>query len=165
MKALMFSVSVPQWLALKVLGRASRRLFYSGPLATVRLTDVPIPQLPNDDWVKIQTLVTGFCASDLNLLFLRDSPSASPFTPARLRGAPPGAPASGITGVGAAFLQPTSASTTATNTNSTTLVFIACLHRLGPESDINSPVASLLHTCYSCLKATIGSNCAALVAG
>jgi hypothetical protein len=30
MRALTFSVSVPQWLALKALGRFNRRLFYSG---------------------------------------------------------------------------------------------------------------------------------------
>ena len=80
MEALRFSVNVPQWLALKVLGRANKRLFYSGPLATVKLEDIPEPGLPGPDWVKVKTLRCGFCASDLNLLFLKDSPTASPFT-------------------------------------------------------------------------------------
>ncbi|MBW1683045.1 MAG: alcohol dehydrogenase catalytic domain-containing protein [Deltaproteobacteria bacterium] len=79
MKALVFFVSVPQWLALQVLGRVQRRLFYSGPLATVRLVDIPEPELPSPEWVGIKTLMTGFCASDLNLLMLKDSPTASPF--------------------------------------------------------------------------------------
>gem|GEM_PF-5806382 len=47
MKALVFFVSVPQWPALQVLGRVQRRLFYSGPLATVRLVDIPEPELPS----------------------------------------------------------------------------------------------------------------------
>ncbi len=80
MKALTFSASVPQWLALKALGPLNRRLFYSGPLATVKLIDVPEPELPSPEWVKVKTLMTGFCASDLSLLLLKDSPTASPFT-------------------------------------------------------------------------------------
>lgn len=80
MKALQFSVSVPQWLALKLVGRISRQAFYSGPLATAKLVDLPEPRLPSPEWVRIKTLVCGFCASDLNLITLHDSPTASPFT-------------------------------------------------------------------------------------
>ncbi|MCP4566984.1 MAG: alcohol dehydrogenase catalytic domain-containing protein, partial [FCB group bacterium] len=80
MKALVFSASIPQWLTLKALGPLNRRLFYSGPLATVKLVDMPEPELPSPQWVKVKTLMTGFCASDLSLLLLRDSPTASPFT-------------------------------------------------------------------------------------
>jgi threonine dehydrogenase-like Zn-dependent dehydrogenase len=80
MKSLQFSVSVPQYLALTLLGALNRRLFYSGPLATVRLVDVPEPALPSPDWVKIKTLICGFCGSDLNLILLRESPTASPFS-------------------------------------------------------------------------------------
>jgi (R,R)-butanediol dehydrogenase/meso-butanediol dehydrogenase/diacetyl reductase len=36
--------------------------------------------LPNKDWVKIKTRLCGFCGSDLNLLMVKDSPMASPFT-------------------------------------------------------------------------------------
>jgi len=80
MKALQFSVNVPQWLALKALGPLNRRLFYQGPLATIKLAERPEPELPSPRWVKVKTLMCGFCASDLNLIFLKDSPTASPFT-------------------------------------------------------------------------------------
>ena len=80
MKALQFSVSVPQFAALKVLAGVSKRLYYYGPLATVRLADVPEPTLPSADWVKIRTLICGFCGTDINLILLRDSPTATPFT-------------------------------------------------------------------------------------
>jgi len=80
MKALTFSASVPQWLALKALGAVYGPLFYSGPLATVRLVDIPEPQIPSPEWVKVRSLMTGFCSSDLNLILLKDSPTASPFT-------------------------------------------------------------------------------------
>jgi threonine dehydrogenase-like Zn-dependent dehydrogenase len=80
MKALQFSVTVPQFVALKALGSISRRFYYAGPLATVKLADIPEPALPSSDWVVIKTSVCGFCGSDINLILLKDSPSASPFT-------------------------------------------------------------------------------------
>jgi threonine dehydrogenase-like Zn-dependent dehydrogenase len=80
MKALQFSVSVPQWLALKAMGTVTRKVFYQGPLAAAKLVDIPVPKLPGDQWVRIETLLCGFCASDLNLIFLKESPTASPFT-------------------------------------------------------------------------------------
>ncbi|HDP26442.1 MAG TPA: alcohol dehydrogenase [Deltaproteobacteria bacterium] len=80
MKAVQFSVSIPQWLALKTLGHLNRKLFYEGPLATVKLLDIPEPRLPSDEWVRIRTRACGMCGSDVNLIFLKDSPSASPFT-------------------------------------------------------------------------------------
>ena len=79
MKALRFSVSVPQYIALKLLGNV-RRLYYTGPLATIRLAEIPEPVLPSVDWVKIKTLLCGLCGTDMNLIFLRDSPTATPFT-------------------------------------------------------------------------------------
>jgi (R,R)-butanediol dehydrogenase / meso-butanediol dehydrogenase / diacetyl reductase len=80
MKALRFNVNVPLFIALKFLGAANKKLYYQGRLATVKLVDIPEPVLPGPDWVKIKTHVCGFCASDLNLIFLKDSPTASPFS-------------------------------------------------------------------------------------
>ena len=80
MKALQFSFTVPQFVALNVLGRISRRFYYEGPLATIRLVEVPEPALPSPDWVKIKTLMCGLCGSDVSLIFLKDSPTWSPFT-------------------------------------------------------------------------------------
>ena len=68
MKALQFSVSVPQWIALKALGLINRKVYYKGPLAAIKLVDIAEPQLPSEEWVKIETLMCGFCASDLNLI-------------------------------------------------------------------------------------------------
>jgi threonine dehydrogenase-like Zn-dependent dehydrogenase len=80
MKALTFNTSVSRYLTLKTLGTLSKRLYYNGPLASVKLAEYPEPGAPDPGWVKIATEMCGFCASDLNLIFLRDSPSASPFT-------------------------------------------------------------------------------------
>lgn len=80
MKALMFNITVPNYLALQVIGKMDKKFFYEGPFSTVRLSDAPEPMLPNQDWVKIRVKLCGFCGSDLNLLQVKDSPMASPFT-------------------------------------------------------------------------------------
>ena len=80
MKALQFSASAAKFLVLKPLGALFPSLFYKGPLATVKFVDIPEPALPGPDWVKLRTLMCGFCGSDQSLIFLKDSPTASPFT-------------------------------------------------------------------------------------
>lgn len=80
MKALQFSVSTAKFIVLKPLGALFPFLFYKGPLATIKYVEIPEPKLPGPDWVKLKTLMCGFCGSDQSLIFLKDSPTASPFT-------------------------------------------------------------------------------------
>lgn len=81
MKALQFNVGTLQFITAKSLTPfLGNRVFLKGPLKTVRLAEVPEPQLPSQEWVKIRTIYCGFCGSDLNLMLLHDSPTASPFT-------------------------------------------------------------------------------------
>ncbi len=80
MKALIFNINVPKYLALQLLGRINRKYFFDGPFATVKMDDVPEPGLPGQDWVKLKTRLCGFCGSDLNLIQVKDSPMAEPFT-------------------------------------------------------------------------------------
>lgn len=81
MKALQFNVNVPQFVAAKTLRTLfGKQVFYKGPVKTISLADIPEPNLPTPDWVKIKTIYCGFCGSDLNLILLHDSPTASPFT-------------------------------------------------------------------------------------
>ena len=51
----------------------------------LRYRDVPEPQLPGPEWVKIKTRYGGICGSDINAVFLNDSPTLTalisfPFT-------------------------------------------------------------------------------------
>ncbi len=80
MQALRFSASAPQYALLKAMARFSLRPLYQGPSATIRLADMPEPSLPSPQWVKIRTAFCGFCGSDLNLILLRESLTAMPFT-------------------------------------------------------------------------------------
>jgi threonine dehydrogenase-like Zn-dependent dehydrogenase len=81
MKALQFSVNIPKFILAKILKPVlGDRVFYKGPVKTVRLVDIPEPSLFSPEWVRIRTRYCGFCGSDLNLIRLHDSPRASPFT-------------------------------------------------------------------------------------
>lgn len=80
MKALVFDLSMARALCLRVFGAVKPSLYYRGPLSMLSLVDAPEPALPGPDWVRIRTRMCGFCGSDMNLMFLKDSPMASPFT-------------------------------------------------------------------------------------
>lgn len=80
MKALALTLSIPKVIGLKLLGSRKPQLYYRSPLSLLGLADVPEPRLPSPEWIKIKTRMCGFCGSDLNLIFLRDSVMASPFT-------------------------------------------------------------------------------------
>ncbi len=80
MKALLFNVNVAKFLAIQALRPVSAAFCYGGPFATIRPADIPEPALPSSEWVKIKTRLCGVCGSDINLIMLKDSPTASPFT-------------------------------------------------------------------------------------
>ncbi len=81
MKALQFHVNTPKFIAAKTLKPfLGHNVFLKGPVKTIQMVDIPEPELPTDEWVKLKTLYCGFCGSDLNLICLHDSPTASPFT-------------------------------------------------------------------------------------
>ena len=80
MKALQFNVSIPQFLALKIFGAVNKSAHYAGPIAAVRMVDIPEPKLPSGDWVKIKVRRCGVCASDVNTIMLKNSPAWSAYT-------------------------------------------------------------------------------------
>jgi (R,R)-butanediol dehydrogenase/meso-butanediol dehydrogenase/diacetyl reductase len=80
MKAVQFDVKIPQFLALKVFGALSKTAYYSGPLSTVHMVDLPEPTLPAVDWVKIKVSRCGICTSDISTVLLRNSPAWTPYT-------------------------------------------------------------------------------------
>ncbi len=80
MKALMLNIDSLRYVALQALRPLSVKFCYNGPFSTIKLVDMPEPELPSPEWVKIRTRLCGVCGSDINLMFAKDSPSASPFT-------------------------------------------------------------------------------------
>jgi len=79
MKALLFTGSVPAYAVTLVLGRLVRSAYW-GPLSCVRLVDLPEPALPGPEWAVVRTRYAGICGSDLHLVELETSPTASAFT-------------------------------------------------------------------------------------
>ncbi|GAB7386561.1 zinc-binding dehydrogenase [Bacillaceae bacterium] len=79
MKALQFQYSLPKYALCKTLGKFFPSLHWHPKLSCLSYRDVPEPELPGERWVKVRVKYSGICGSDLNLIFLHDSPSASPF--------------------------------------------------------------------------------------
>ena len=48
-------------------------------LAHLCLTDVPVPDLPNENWVVIKSKIAGICGSDLGFLQGKPMPAAEPY--------------------------------------------------------------------------------------
>ncbi len=76
MKGVVADISIPRYLATRAAGMLWQPAFWSA-LAPIRLTDLPEPRLPAPDWVKVKVAIGGVCGSDLHLLLLEASPSAS----------------------------------------------------------------------------------------
>ena len=78
MEALQFDVSVPRYIAGKVLGAVYEPLFWSG-LSCLRYGQIDEPSLPGPDWVKIHTRYGGICGTDWGLVHLHNSLYLAPF--------------------------------------------------------------------------------------
>ena len=76
MRAVVANISIPRYLVTRAAGTLWQPAFWSA-LAPIRLTDLPEPRLPAPDWVKVKVAIGGVCGSDLHLLLLEASPSAS----------------------------------------------------------------------------------------
>lgn len=79
MKGIIFDGDIKKYVGTFALGKLNKKLSYGGLTCTAYKEDIKEPELPGEDWVKIKTAFGGICGSDLNLVYLHDSPSASPF--------------------------------------------------------------------------------------
>ena len=64
---------------MRYLGKRWRNL-YTSPFSCTRLVDIPEPQLPTPEWVKVRSRLSGICGSDLATITAKGSPYFSPFT-------------------------------------------------------------------------------------
>lgn len=79
MKALQFRFSIPRYAYAKVVGRWKPDAYWDRRSA-LSYTDIPEPTLHSDQWVRVQTQLSGICGSDMSTLHLHGSPD-SPITP------------------------------------------------------------------------------------
>jgi len=74
MLALTFDIGPVRWLACKAAGLLTPRAYCSA-MSGLRLCDVPVPELPGPDWVRLRTRLGGICGTDLAVVFLRHHPA------------------------------------------------------------------------------------------
>jgi threonine dehydrogenase-like Zn-dependent dehydrogenase len=77
-RAIQFVRSIPRWLLAHWLAGRFPQLA-TGPFACIRLSEVSPPPLPNPEWVRIKTRLSGICGSDLSAIACQGSPYFSPF--------------------------------------------------------------------------------------
>jgi threonine dehydrogenase-like Zn-dependent dehydrogenase len=75
MQALFYHINPLGWGTCKWLRHFWRGCLVSG-LNGLTLRDVPAPELPGDDWVRVRTLLGGICGSDVALLAQRQPPNS-----------------------------------------------------------------------------------------
>jgi threonine dehydrogenase-like Zn-dependent dehydrogenase len=78
-KAVQFVPSVPLYVLGKLVGPHIPGVYWSR-WSCLQFRDVPEPDLPGPDWVRVRVTMGGICGSDLNLITLHDTPTASVYT-------------------------------------------------------------------------------------
>ncbi len=76
MKSIYFDLNIPQFLLTKLIGKAWKGVYFS-PISPVSYKDLQDISLPGPEWVRVKNRLSGICASDLTLFFLKSSPAIS----------------------------------------------------------------------------------------
>jgi L-iditol 2-dehydrogenase len=76
MRALVFDLSIPKYLAAKALG-PKRRWAHLGPAGCTSLREVPAPSAPDASWATLAPSKVGLCGTDLATIFFKLSPALS----------------------------------------------------------------------------------------
>jgi threonine dehydrogenase-like Zn-dependent dehydrogenase len=79
MLALRYSKSVPRYLLMRAGAKRIRGL-ETGRFSPLQLEEIPEPELPSPEWVRVKPLLSGICGSDLGTLSSENSPYFSPIT-------------------------------------------------------------------------------------
>ncbi|HJS28183.1 MAG TPA: alcohol dehydrogenase catalytic domain-containing protein [Anaerolineales bacterium] len=77
MRVIQFDASVPRY----AVGLGLRRIYPPGlwkGMSCTYASEVGIPELPGEDWVRVRTIYGGICGSDLSTIHLRVSPYFEP---------------------------------------------------------------------------------------
>jgi len=77
-KAIRFFRSVPRWLLVRGLFPRYPAIA-TGRLSCIELAEAAPPPLPNAEWARIKTRISGVCGSDLSAIACQGSPYFSPF--------------------------------------------------------------------------------------
>jgi threonine dehydrogenase-like Zn-dependent dehydrogenase len=79
MLALRYRKSVPRYLLMRAGAKRVKNLETSR-FSPLQLEEIPDPELPTPEWVRLKPLLSGICGSDLGTLSSENSPYFSPIT-------------------------------------------------------------------------------------
>jgi threonine dehydrogenase-like Zn-dependent dehydrogenase len=79
MLALRYSKSIPRYLLMRAGAKRMKGLDTSR-FSPLQLEEIPEPELPTPEWVRVKPLLSGICGSDLGTLSSENSPYFSPIT-------------------------------------------------------------------------------------
>ena len=83
MRALVFDLSIPKYLAAKAIGRQLPAMYDGAGSCLSLRDDEPRPALPGSDWVRLRPIATGICGSDLGVVYFKMSAALSAYGPKR----------------------------------------------------------------------------------
>jgi threonine dehydrogenase-like Zn-dependent dehydrogenase len=75
-KAVVADITIPRYLLTRAAGAVWRQAFLSR-ISPIRLADIDEPAVPGPEWARVRVRLGGICGSDLHLIRLETSPSAS----------------------------------------------------------------------------------------
>ncbi|MEG4533977.1 alcohol dehydrogenase catalytic domain-containing protein [Microcoleus sp. D2_18a_D3] len=78
MLAIRYVKSIPRYLMVRSLAPYWQDVS-TGALSCIELAEIPVPALPNAEWVRISPRLSGICGSDLSTIQAQGSPYLSPF--------------------------------------------------------------------------------------
>lgn len=78
MKAIQFKLNIPKYLLTDKLSSRFKSISTS-PLSCISLREIPIPSPIDENWVRVRTLKSGICGSDLSVLNGKTSFSMQPY--------------------------------------------------------------------------------------
>ena len=79
MRAIVFHLSIPKYLAAKALGKRIPALHY-GKASCLRFDELPAPVLRGPSWTRLKVERAGVCGTDMATIFFKLAPSLSPFS-------------------------------------------------------------------------------------
>jgi L-iditol 2-dehydrogenase len=78
-KAVQFNLNIPKYLITRTLSSRFKSVGTS-PLSCISLRELPIPATINENWIRIRTLSSGICGSDLSVINGKTSFSLQPYS-------------------------------------------------------------------------------------
>jgi threonine dehydrogenase-like Zn-dependent dehydrogenase len=77
MRAIVVEKTIPRILLTKAISPLWPGFVWT-PFSSVKMAELPDPQLPGPRWLRVRNEMCGICASDLSLLFVHADPSIAP---------------------------------------------------------------------------------------